>query len=67
MFSFLGWFKGAGGLVADRGSVHCPVRKVDTEIDTCFGCSRLIDVTEIDGHLEVRCERPLPPERPTPY
>lgn len=67
MFRFLSWFKGAGTQFAEGGSVYCPVRKVDTEIDNCFGCARLIEMKEVDGTLEVRCEQPLPPARLSPY
>ena len=64
MFAFRNWFKRAGTQIADRGSVYCPVRKVDTEIDNCFGCARLIEAKEVRGNFEVRCETPVPPTRP---
>lgn len=67
MFKFLNWFKGANTLVADRGSVYCPVRKLDLEVDNCFGCERLIEAKEVGGTLEVRCESPTPPARLAPY
>jgi hypothetical protein len=44
----------------DGGSIYCPTRKADVEVDLCLGCARLVDARKDNGIVEIRCTAPAP-------
>lgn len=50
---------------AEGGRIYCPRRKCDLEIDSCFGCHRLLEVEKDKGRVRaIRCtgSAPVAPE-----
>jgi hypothetical protein len=47
----------------DGGSIYCPSRKADVDVDYCLGCFRLVDAREDGGIVEIRCTAPAPVAR----
>jgi hypothetical protein len=45
-------------LFIDGGSVSCPVRGTDVEVDLCYACERCLEIDERAPMPFVRCEPP---------
>lgn len=46
----------AGRLFIDRGTVRCPVRAADVEVDVCLTCRWLLEIDEDGSTPYVRCQ-----------
>jgi hypothetical protein len=44
----------------DGGSIYCPRRRGDVDVEHCFGCSRLVDMRDNGTILEIRCTGSVP-------
>lgn len=45
-----------GRLFIDRGSVRCPARAADVEVDVCLTCQWLLEIDEDGTTPFVRCQ-----------
>ena len=46
----------AGRVFIDRGSVRCPARAADVEVDVCLTCQWLLEIDEDGPTPFVRCQ-----------
>ncbi len=46
----------AARLFIDRGTVRCPLRCADVEVDTCLTCQWLLEIEEDAATPFVRCQ-----------
>jgi hypothetical protein len=48
----------------DQGSVWCPVKRADVDVDRCFACGAFRDLVEADGRTYLVCKPAPPPVTP---